>query len=81
MNTVSKISPDEFNTYTLASGQKVRVEVYDHPGGYSIVHSLEGSDSVYVTCCCEDKGCVSTECPSSSFTCDCTGTDPSISCG
>lgn len=80
--TESTSEPEpNMQTYTLSNGRQVQIEIREHPGGYAIIHSLIDAETVYITCCCESKGCVSTECPTSTFTCDCTGTDPVLTCG
>lgn len=66
--------------FSLANGTKVEVEVKEHPDGYSISHREVGTASYTVTCTCAGKGSVTTTCPTSGYTCNCTGASPVLTC-
>lgn len=69
--------------FELRDGKKVQVDVKEAKGGgYSISHSDGASpDSVTVTCSCGSKGSVTKTCPTATYTCDCTGSSPVLTCG
>lgn len=67
--------------FTLDNGKRIEVEVKEHADGYSIAHGEAGTDSYTVTCTCSGKGSVTKSCPSSAYTCDCTGSSASLTCG